>query len=391
MTKIAVVGAGQAGLLAAHALHDAGYSVTLYSDKTPEDFLERSRPTGTAGRFNMSIEWERELGLAHWDEEADFADGVFLTLAFEPRVPVLTLLGRLSGDFCAIDVRLQSASWMRELAEKGAQVEIEEVTVERLDEITGENDLTIVATGTGEIQRLLPVDGDRTTYQTPQRQLGMVNVTGIPIEIPYAPHILPIKFNAYPPFGEAFWVPWFSKDHKHCWSLVFEGKEGGPIDKFRDVSSVDEAWTAAKGVIEELMPWDYEWLRDAEPVDENAWQRGAFAPTVRKPVASLPSGRNALALGDAAQTLDPIGGQGANNGNKMAKNLVECILERGDGPFDPEWMQSTFDRFWDRHRHIEMWNNTLLEPMPESGMKFQQAAYGASGRADDTSPQQRLA
>lgn len=57
MKKIAIVGAGQAGLLTGHALLRHGYGVTLFSDRTPEDFLARTRPTGTAARFGMALEW----------------------------------------------------------------------------------------------------------------------------------------------------------------------------------------------------------------------------------------------------------------------------------------------------------------------------------------------
>ena len=48
MRTIAIVGSGQAGLLAAHGLADAGYKVTLFSDRTAEQWLNESRPTGTA-------------------------------------------------------------------------------------------------------------------------------------------------------------------------------------------------------------------------------------------------------------------------------------------------------------------------------------------------------
>src|SRR5688572_647414 len=78
MAKIAIIGAGQAGLLAAHALRRRGYEVSLYSDKTPEDFLARSRPTGTAGRFPMALDFERELGLERWGQAAPPIQGIHL-------------------------------------------------------------------------------------------------------------------------------------------------------------------------------------------------------------------------------------------------------------------------------------------------------------------------
>ena len=107
--------------------------------------------------------------------------------------------------------------------------------------------------------------------------------------------------------------------------------------------------------------------------------------------SSLPSGRAVMSLGDTAHSLDPIGGQGANNGNKMARNLVECVAERGEGPFDDGWMVATSDRFWARHGKIHAFNNALLEPMTTPGKMLLMAQYGSTARPGDDSPQQRLA
>jgi 2-polyprenyl-6-methoxyphenol hydroxylase-like FAD-dependent oxidoreductase len=68
---------------------------------------------------------------------------------------------------------------------------------------------------------------------------------------------------------------------------------------------------------------------------------GRVTPIVREPVGRLPSGRIVTPLGDTAMALDPIGGQGANNGNKMARNLVESIIARKDLPFNAQWMTET--------------------------------------------------
>ena len=70
MRNIAIIGSGQAGLLAAHGLINAGYRVTLYSDRTADQWLNQSQPTGTAARFHISLEYERELGLNYWERDA---------------------------------------------------------------------------------------------------------------------------------------------------------------------------------------------------------------------------------------------------------------------------------------------------------------------------------
>ena len=97
MPNVAIIGAGQAGLLVAHDLVRNGFNVTLFSDKTPEDFLTRARPTGTAARFNMSLDYERELGLNFWEDEAPKGEGIHLTFSPDVGNRLLTLVTNVLG------------------------------------------------------------------------------------------------------------------------------------------------------------------------------------------------------------------------------------------------------------------------------------------------------
>ena len=391
MRNIAIIGSGQAGLLAAHGLVNAGYKVTLYSDRTADHWLNESRPTGTAARFDISLSYERELGLNHWEKDAPKGEGVHLTFSPSKGNRLLTLAGRLKNYFTAIDLRLQSHRWMNDLAAKGGKIEIENVTVARLDEIASVHDLTIVAAGRADLGDLFERDATRSVYDKPQRNLTMIITTGGKMAFDGVP-FLPVKFNFFAPFGEAFYVPYFHKDHGPTWNMLIEAKAGGPLDKFGDCKSGEQAVERYKQVIKQLIPWDYEWAKDMELADPNGWLVGRVAPTVRKPVGQLPSGRIVTPLGDTAMSLDPIGGQGANNGNKMARNLVESIVARRDLPFDAPWMTETFETFYKRFGQITYtFNNILLEPITNAGKMILIAQYGSDGRARGATGQQRIA
>jgi styrene monooxygenase A-like protein/putative NAD(P)-binding protein len=389
MRRVAIIGSGIAGLLCAHALVKAGYAVTLFSDRTADQWLRESRPTGTAGRFNISLSIERELGLNHWDAEAPKVLGAHVTFCPEIGNRLLTLAGLLDRPAMAIDVRLQSHRWMNDLALRGGMIVVEKVTPERLDAIAGEHDLTIVAAGRADLCSLFERDPERSVYDAPQRKLAMVVTRGGAMGFSGVP-FLPAKFNLTAAAGEAFWIPFFHKDHGPTWCMLFEAKAGGPLDRFDGAKSAAEVLEIGKGVIKESFPWDHAWTRDMVVADDLAWLVGSVTPTVRRPVAKLPSGRVVTPLGDTSMSLDPIGGQGANNGTKMARHLADAIVARGDQPFDAAWMTETFNRFWSTLGEVtNRFNNLLLEPMTEAGKEILIAQYGSDGRGDG--PRQSIA
>jgi len=211
----------------------------------------------------------------------------------------------------------------------------------------------------------------------------MIIVRGAAMGFAGVPY-LPVKFNLFAPWGEAFWVPYFHYQHGATWNLLFEAKAGGAMDRFGGAKSAEETLQIGKQVIRELIPWDYAWAKDMEVADPHGWLIGGVAPTVRSPVGRLPSGRVVTPLGDTAVSLDPIGGQGANSGNKMAKNLVEQIVAHDDRAFDAAWMTATFERYWARHGAPTVrFNNLLLEPIPSPAKQILIAQYGSNGvRAD---------
>lgn len=391
MRKVAIVGSGITGLVAAHGLRRAGLEVDLYSDRTAAQWLNESRPTGTAARFELALSYERELGLNFWDGKAPGGEGVYLTFCPKLGNRLIKLVGRFNNPFQAVDVRLQSARWMEELERRGGRVHIEQVDVARLETIAAAHDLTIIAAGRADLCRLFERDETRNVYTAPRRNLAMVTVTGGPPAFHDVP-ILPVKFDFLGTDGEVFFVPYFHKDHGRSWNLLVEAKPGSRLDRFGGVKSGEETVETLKQVVAELFPWDYPFVRHMKLADPNGWLAGAVTPTVRRASAQLANGRAIAALGDTAISYDPIAAQGANSGIKQARQLVESIVARGDGELDRDWIEATFDAYWNEHaRHAFAFSNLLLEPITAPAKELLIAQYGSDGRADNGSGAQKVA
>jgi len=387
--RIAIVGSGQAGLLAAHGFVQAGHEVTLYSDRSAAQWLHGSRPTGTAARFELALAYERRLGLAHWEDVAPKTRGAYITYCPERDNRLVTMQGVGTTHFQAIDLRLQSHRWMNDLEAAGGRIVVGKVDPERLEAIAAGNELVLVATGRGPLAELFPRNAERSVYDRPQRKLAMMVVTGAPQSIPGVP-FLPVKFNIFAPYGEVFWMPYYHRDHGATWCLLFEAKAGGPLDRFDGCTTGEQVVAMAKTVIRELMPWEASWAADIELADPEGWLVGAVTPTVREPVGRLPSGRIVMPLGDTAISLDPIAGQGANLGNKLAHHLADAVAAAPGARFDAGWMTRTFEDFWADHGAPTVtFNNLFLEPMTAAGKLLLIAQSGSDGASD--SAKQRIA
>ena len=391
MAKISIIGAGTAGCIFAYALLKSGkgYDVTLYSDRTPDQWLNDCAPTGTAALYPETIDIERQLGMDFWSDDMHEMHGVLLdfkpSIDGDARIEVAGRFGNRAGG--AIDMRMRVNRWLNDLESLGGKLVIESVTAQRADEIASASDLTVLAAGKGELSRLIARDAKRSVYAKPQRKLAMYIVEGMAIDHwDDRADFNPVKFNFYADTGEYFWVPFTHKTAGKTWCALFEPKPGGKMDVFDDCKSAQDILDAANRFIQQHAPWEWDVVKSARVIAEDpySWLKGQFPPTVREPYGTLPSGGLIMPLGDTAITFDPIGGQGGNCAQRNAKFIADAVIGRGELGFDAYWMTQVMDAFWAWHGQAAYdFNNILLEPLTEAGRIMLGAASNSRTFADE--------
>ncbi len=368
--KITIVGAGQAGLQLGIGLLDAGYDVTIVSNRTRES-LRDGKVMSSQCMFDMALSYERKHGLDLWDEVCPSVDGISFAVPDGEGGRMLNWSARLDDKAQAVDQRVKMPVWMDVFEARGGNLVFHEASIDDLEQYTKDAELVIVAAGKGDIAKMFERDDERSAYDAPQRALALTYVTGM---TPRADHSA-VCFNMIPGVGEYFVFPALTTTGP-CEIMVFEGIPGGPMDCWDDVKTPEEHLAKSKWILETFLPWEAERCQNIELTDDNGILSGRFAPTIRKPIGELPSGAPVLGLADVVVLNDPITGQGSNNASKCAETYLNAIVEHGNRPYDREFMQATFEKYWDIAQWVPAWPNALLAPPPP----FVLNALGAAGQ-----------
>ena len=360
MRKHTIIGGGQSGLQLGIGLLKAGHQVRIVQNRTAEE-IEKGKVQSSQCMFANAVSHERDLGIDFWSGTCPPVQGINFIVPNPDGsgTRLIDWVGRLDEDAYSVDQRVKIPRWMEEFQRLGGQMVIKDAGIPEIETYAREDDLVIVASGKGPVGQMFTRDAARSAYDKPMRALALTYVKGM---TPRQPHSA-VEFNLIPGVGEYFVFPALTTTGP-CEIMVFEGIPGGPMDCWADVKTPEQHLEKSLWILRTFLPWEYERSKNCTLTDDNGILVGRFAPTIRHPVATLPSGRKVLGLGDAVCLNDPITGQGSNNASKAAAVYLKRILEHGDKPFDAAWMQGTFDEFWDYAQWVVTWTNMLLMPPP---------------------------
>jgi flavin-dependent dehydrogenase len=355
--KVAIVGAGVAGTTAGLGFVNAGFDVTIYSDRDRASLRNDVPPTGTAMYYGNSLEYDAEI------IEDLYPIGNTTGMSFslssgqgETYAPIVKFDAPFNYQAQAVDVRLRSDDRLGRFLARGGKFKVRSISLEDLDKIAAEADLTLVATGRGGLSSLFPVDSDRTVYAEPQRQLLFATFKGVD----HRPDVFAHRsseganhslFNYHTDFGELYVGTYLHKDVGATWALVGFAKPGSPwVELFRSITDTQSARDVVVDIYATYFPEEAVVVERFEPLheDPHSWFLGAITPTVRRPVATTSGGHVVAAIGDTAISVDPIAAQGAQNAIVQVASLVRAAQSH-EGKFTRDWLNEQFDKHW-HHR-----------------------------------------
>ncbi|WP_433621927.1 styrene monooxygenase/indole monooxygenase family protein [Nocardia sp. CA-120079] len=349
----AVIGAGQTGVTAALGLLDAGFDVTLHSDRDQRALRDDVPATGTALEFGETQQAESALGLDTYTGRAPRHTGLSVRIAGAEREELIQFDGHFDGYVgVAVDTRLKADERLTAFLERGGRFVVEHVTPDKLDAIAATADLTLVATGRGGLADLFAIDQARTPYDAPQRSLLTVTVTGIGHDESVFAHRSRAGgahsgFSIFAEQGEGWWGPYLHKDVGPSWAFLGWARPGSEWEsRFAAADSAESAHRIVQDLYRDFIDWDLPEVLENRVIaeDPHSWLKGAVRPAVRSGIGRTAGGHVVASLGDTSAAYDPIAGQGAQSGLIQAQRLVAAAAVH-EGPFDADWISAQYTAF----------------------------------------------
>ncbi len=360
MRSIAIIGAGQSGLLLAFALKLNNYDVVLFNNKSADEIRD-GFITSSQVVFDSALKVERLWGTNLWEKSCPQN----YSISFSLRAPdslqkAIEWKGLTKKPFQSVDQRLKFSTLLNKFEDLGGKVVIKDIQLCDLQKIAEDFELTILSTGKNEIKDIFQRDDHRSSFTAPARTLACMYVKGM---IPQDDNP-GVRANIIPGIGEYFTTPGLTLSG-NCEMMLFEAIPKGPFDVFSKHDSPEEILSSGLTLLKKHIPWEAEKCKNIELTDSKAVLVGSFTPVVKKPVASISPNNFILGMGDVVVLNDPIAGQGANNAIKCAEVYLKNILKQEKKAFDSRWMNETFEEYWTEYAEpATRWSNLLLSPPP---------------------------
>jgi hypothetical protein len=376
MKNIGIVGSGIGGLHLGLFLQKHGQNATIYTDKSA-DQIRDGRLINFVVRFHNTREFERDLGVEHWDYP-DY--GVFGVNMYIGSQPPIVWQGSVKRPASGVDMRIYQSTLLEDFQKRGGKVVIGALTANDVASLSAQHDLMVVASGRGSLTEMFPRDADRSPFSAPQRLLTGAFFRGVDF-----PESLGINYTISPGNGEIFQAPFTSFEGNLC-SILIEAIPGQAFDSISHMRYDDDPKQFESAVLElvrEYAPPIYEKINPKEfrvtrPLDV---LQGAVTPTVRHGYVPLGNAKFAMAVGDVHMLHDPVIAQGANNASRCAWILGEALVEAS--LLNEEFCSDTEQLLWEAGRASMEWTNASLQPPPPHAVELFVAATQNKQIADE--------
>jgi hypothetical protein len=355
--RIAIVGAGTAGLHLGLYLEQKGGQSTIFTDKKIEDY-PNLRLANTVAHHAVTVAREDDLGVNHWPDACYFGHHYFIGM---PGTPIEFYGDLTTGPSRAVDYRIYLPTLMTDFQDRGGRIEYRGVSVGDLTDLSAEYDLVVISTGAGGLEQLFARDEQNSPFSQPQRLLCVGLFTGIAEQETKA-----VTFGISPGAGEMIEIPTvtFGGD---ATALLFENRPGSDLEVLAHTRYEDNPRAFLDLVLDTVRT---HYPITARRVNEDEFDlangpldilQGGVTPTVRHGHIELANGATALLLGDAHATVDPVLGQGANMASYAAHVLGEEIVSAA--VFDDDFFARVDARRADRVLGAARWTNFMLSAL----------------------------